>query len=112
MTRNDVASAEGGNYCGDPPAGVGTAPASFGGAAMARGGNLDTRTIEAAKPRAAAYRLSDGGGLLLVVKPSGARLWMARITVDGKRRDMGLGGYPAVSLREAREKAAAARKKA
>ena len=79
---------------------------------MARGGNLDTRTIEAAKPRAAAYRLSDGGGLLLVVKPSGAKLWMARITVDGKRRDMGLGGYPAVSLREAREKAAAARKKA
>ena len=79
---------------------------------MARGGNLDTRTVEAAKPRAAAYRLSDGGGLLLIVKPSGAKLWMARITVDGKRRDMGLGGYPAVSLREAREKAAAARKKA
>jgi integrase len=79
---------------------------------MARGGNLDTRTIEAVKPRAAAYRLSDGGGLLLIVKPSGAKLWMARITVDGKRRDMGLGGYPAVSLREAREKAAAARKKA
>jgi len=37
---------------------------------MARGGNLDARTVEAAKPRDVAYRLSDGGGLLLVVKPT------------------------------------------
>lgn len=79
---------------------------------MARGGNLDVRTIEAAKPRSTPYRLSDGGGLLLLVKPTGAKVWMARITTGGKRRDMGLGGYPAVSLREAREKASAARKQA
>ena len=79
---------------------------------MARGGNLDVRTIDAAKPRASAYRLSDGGGLLLVVKPSGAKVWTLRVTVDGRRRDMGLGGYPGVSLREARDKAAAARRQA
>src|SRR5215472_8646700 len=78
--------------------------------ALARGGNLDTRTIEAARPRAATYRLSDGGGLLLIVKPSGAKVWVARVTVAGRRRDMGLGGFPTVSLRQAREKAAAARK--
>jgi integrase len=71
---------------------------------------LDTRTVEAAKPRATVYRLSDGGGLLLIVKPSGAKVWIARITVAGRRRDMGLGGFPTVSLRQAREKAAAARK--
>lgn len=73
-------------------------------------GNLDAKTVEAAKKRAAPYRLSDGGGLLLEVRPSGARMWLCRVTVDGKRRDVGLGGYPGVSLKEAREKAAAARK--
>jgi integrase len=58
----------------------------------------------------APYRLSDGGGLLMIVKPTGAKLWIARVTVAGRRRDMGLGGFPTVSLRQAREKAAAARK--
>jgi integrase len=53
--------------------------------------------------------MSDGGGLLLVVKPSGAKIWMVRITVAGRRRDMGLGGFPIVSLRQAREKATSAR---
>jgi integrase len=46
----------------------------------------------------------------MVVKPSGAKVWIARVSVAGRRRDMGLGGFPTVSLRQAREKAAAARK--
>jgi hypothetical protein len=75
-------------------------------------GNLDAKTVEAAKPRATPYRLSDGGGLLLEVRPSGARVWLCRLTVDGKRRDIGLGGYPAVSLKDARDRALAARKQA
>jgi hypothetical protein len=62
---------------------------------MPRAANpLDVKTIDALRPRAAAYRVSDGGGLLLEVKPSGAKVWLCRLTVDGKRRDMGLGGYP------------------
>lgn len=73
---------------------------------------LDVKTIAALKPREAPYRVSDGGGLLLLVRPTGAKLWIARITVDGKRRDMGLGGYPTVTLKEAREKAAEAKKTA
>jgi hypothetical protein len=70
-------------------------------------GNLDAKTIEAAKPRARKYRLSDGGkrGLLLEVKPSGAKVWLCRVTVAGKRRDHGLGGFPTVSLAQARDKA-------
>lgn len=76
---------------------------------MARAGNLDARTVDAAKPRERAYRLSDGGGLLLEVRSSGARVWLCRTVVAGKRRDMGLGGYPAVSLAQARKKAEAAR---
>jgi integrase len=46
----------------------------------------------------------------MIVKPGGAKVWIARITVAGRRRDMGLGGFPTISLRQAREKAAAARK--
>ena len=74
-------------------------------------GNLDAKTIEAAKPRARKYRLSDGGkrGLLLEVKPSGAKVWLCRVTIAGKRRDHGLGGFDTVTLAEARVKAHAAR---
>lgn len=50
-------------------------------------------------------------GLALQVLPTGARTWVLRITVAGKRRDMGLGGYPAVTLAQARELARAAREK-
>ncbi|MCC7429025.1 MAG: integrase arm-type DNA-binding domain-containing protein [Alphaproteobacteria bacterium] len=79
---------------------------------MAKPGNLDARTVENAKPREAPYRLSDGGGLLLDVRPSGAKVWLCRVMVAGKRRDMGLGGYPAVSLKDARQRAAEARRQA
>jgi len=70
---------------------------------------LDVKTVDALKPRAATYRVSDGGGLLLEVRPSGAKAWLCRLTVAGRRRDMGLGGYPAVSLKAARAAARAAR---
>jgi integrase len=48
-------------------------------------------------------------GLALQVSPSGARSWVLRVRVGGRRRDMGLGGFPAVTLAAAREKARAAR---
>jgi hypothetical protein len=66
---------------------------------------LDVKTIDAAKKAEKPYRLSDGGGLLLDVRPTGAKVWLCRLTVDGKRRDMGLGGFPRVSLAEARKAA-------
>lgn len=50
-------------------------------------------------------------GLYLQVTPSGARTWILRATMGGKRRDMGLGGYPDVTLAAAREKAREARAK-
>ena len=55
-------------------------------------------------------RKSDGDGLLLVVRESGAKSWLWRGQANGKRRDIGLGTYPDVSLAEARDKAAATRK--
>lgn len=48
-------------------------------------------------------------GLYLRVVPSGARTWVLRATVGNKRRDMGLGGFPSVTLAGAREKAREAR---
>ncbi|WP_018260155.1 tyrosine-type recombinase/integrase [Methylobacterium sp. WSM2598] len=55
-------------------------------------------------------RYADGNGLYLVVEPSGSKRWLLRIVVQGKRRDIGLGGLSLVSLAEAREKALAYRK--
>jgi integrase len=50
-------------------------------------------------------RYGDGNGLYLAVKPSGARAWVQRLVVRGKRRDIGLGSASLVTLAEAREEA-------
>ncbi len=50
-------------------------------------------------------------GLALQVSGTGARSWILRAMVGGKRRDMGLGGYPDVTLAAAKEAARAARAK-
>ena len=55
-------------------------------------------------------RYGDGGTLFLFVKPSGSKSWVQRLTIHGVRRDIGLGGFPLVSLSEARIKAFANRK--
>lgn len=48
-------------------------------------------------------------GLHLQVAATGGRSWILRVSVAGRRRDMGLGGYPEVGLKEARESARRAR---
>ncbi|CAH1694890.1 hypothetical protein CHELA1G11_21703 [Hyphomicrobiales bacterium] len=55
-------------------------------------------------------RHADGNGLYLIVDPSGARRWVLRVVVQGRRRDIGLGGASLVTLAEAREKALTYRK--
>ncbi len=57
-------------------------------------------------------RHSDGKGLYLLVKPSGARSWVLRVQVDGRRRDYGLGSFDILTLAEAREKTSEGRKMA
>ena len=54
-------------------------------------------------------RHGDGDGLYLNVSPSGSKSWVQRIVVDGRRRDIGLGPFPAVGLAQARGIAAANR---
>ena len=54
-------------------------------------------------------RHGDGDTLYLCVKASGAKSWIQRITIDGRRHDIGLGAFPVVSLAKARERAFANR---
>ena len=55
-------------------------------------------------------RHCDGNGLYLFVQPSGARSWIQRLVVRGRKRELGLGSVALVSLAEAREQALANRK--
>lgn len=47
----------------------------------------------------------DGGTLYLRVAPGGSKSWIQRITINGRRHDIGLGGFPLVTLAEARDAA-------
>jgi integrase len=74
---------------------------------MARTGKLSAVEVMKAKGPAV---LHDGGGLYLRVSATGAKSWVFRFQLDGKRRDMGLGPYPDISLAEARGRATEHRK--
>ena len=62
--------------------------------------NLTAAQVKAAGPG----KHQDGQGLFLRVTGTGSKSWVLRITVDGRRRDIGLGGWPDVSLADARRK--------
>ena len=55
-------------------------------------------------------RYADGQGLYLLVEPSGAKRWVQRLTIQGKRCDLGLGPVSLVTLAEARGQAEANRR--
>jgi integrase len=65
-----------------------------------------TKVRNIAKPG----RYADGNGMYLVVDPSGAKRFILRTLIHGKRCDIGLGGLSVVSLAEAREEAMKLRK--
>lgn len=71
---------------------------------------LTDTAIKAAKPRAAAYKLADGGGLFLTVTPSGGRLWRMKFRHGGKEGLLSFGAYPEISLKDARSSRDDARK--
>jgi len=65
--------------------------------------------IRAAKPQAAAYGLADGGGLYLLISPTGGKLWRWNYRHNRKQNTMPLGKYPDISLADARDAHKAAR---
>jgi integrase len=70
-------------------------------------GHLNARKVETAKPG----KYGDGANLYLVVSKTGARKWVLRFTWRGKPKEMGLGSATNVSLADARDRAATARRK-
>jgi integrase len=52
---------------------------------------------------AAAGKHCDGAGLWLVKRDDGGAQWVLRVTVNGRRREMGLGGFPSLGLADARK---------
>lgn len=63
---------------------------------------LTARAVDAAKEPGKYF---DGNGLYLRVEPNGSRFWVQRITIRGKRREIGLGNPDLVPLAEARAQA-------
>lgn len=60
--------------------------------------------ISKAKKQDKAYKLPDGGGLFLLVKPNRSKLWQQKCRYVGKERILSHGQYPDVSLAQARTK--------
>jgi integrase len=60
--------------------------------------------IRNAKPREKEYKLSDSGGLYLLVSPAGGKLWRLKFRVDGREKKLAIGAYPEISLGDARKR--------
>lgn len=67
-------------------------------------------TVRQVETRKAPGFVADGGGLYLQITPAGAKTWVLRFQIAGRRRDMGLGSASVFSLVEARERAREARR--
>ncbi|MDJ4948231.1 integrase arm-type DNA-binding domain-containing protein [Salmonella enterica] len=67
--------------------------------------------IKNAQPKDREYIMSDSGGLVILIKPSGAKLWRYRYSINAKKQKLSLGSYPEISLAQARIRAADARAK-
>jgi len=65
---------------------------------------LTDTTIRNTKPDKKPIKLFDGGGLFLLAKPNGARLWRLKYRFGGKEKQLSFGSYPEVSLKKARDK--------
>ncbi|WP_368929614.1 tyrosine-type recombinase/integrase [Proteus mirabilis] len=65
---------------------------------------LTVKQIDSSKPKEKDYKLSDGGGLYLLVKTNGGKYWRLKYRIDGKEKLLAIGVYPTVTLADARRK--------
>jgi integrase len=72
---------------------------------------LTDTEIRRSKPAERPYKLSDGGGLHVLITQAGGKLWRWKYRFDGAEKLMALGRYPEVALADARERRDAARKR-
>jgi len=71
---------------------------------------LTDLAVRNAKPKDKPYKVSDSGGLHLLVNPHGSKLWRFKYRLHGVERKLAIGAYPEVTLVAAREARDAARK--
>lgn len=64
-----------------------------------------SKEISAATKLIKTRRISDGNGLMLVIRPNGQSSWVLRYTFDSRKSDFTIGAWPALCLNEARLKA-------
>jgi len=64
--------------------------------------SLSDVKVRALKPESAAYKVSDGEGLHVMVSPNGSKLWRLSYRFSGKQKTLALGRYPTISLLQAR----------
>jgi len=72
---------------------------------------LTDTEIRRSKPGDKPYKLPDGGGLHLMLTPTGGKLWRWKYRFEGAEKLMALGRYPEITLAEARERRDTARKR-
>lgn len=65
--------------------------------------NLSATAVKSAKPANTPSKLSDGGGLYLLIRPTGGKYWRYDYRFAGKRKTLALGVYPDISLAQARK---------
>jgi len=71
---------------------------------------LSDTALRAAKSQKERYKIHDGGGLFVIVMPSGGKLWRLKYRYLGKEQQLTIGCYPEVGLKEARARREEARK--
>ena len=64
---------------------------------------LTDAKIKTSKAKEKDYKLSDGGGLYLLVTKAGGKHWKLKYKFDAKEKKLSLGAYPAITLSKARE---------
>ncbi len=71
---------------------------------------LTDKSVRAVQPREKDYKLADGHGLFLLIRPNGTKLWRLKYRHQGKEKMLSFGQYPDVSLKTARSEATENRK--
>jgi len=64
---------------------------------------LNAKKVKEAKPKDKKYKLTDGRGLFLLIKPNGSKLWRLKYRFNNKEKEYAIGVYPQISLAKARK---------
>src|SRR6266436_5847787 len=72
--------------------------------------SLSDAKVRNAKPNIKPYKIADGEGLFLLITPTGGKYWRLKYFFGGKEKVLALGVFPGITLADARERRAEAKK--